>query len=78
MTYAATLVRSTVGEPIVPPPGRSCRGCELGWEHCHEAMLIHGTDELECTTPHDCRLAIELHMLTVDCADLWPACHCGE
>ncbi len=79
MTYAGTLVRPSAAALADASRDRLvCLSCERGWEHCHDAMVVHTDGEAECTASTACLLTVELHILRVGCADLQPQCRCGE
>jgi hypothetical protein len=78
VTYAGTLLALHPSEfADAPIQQHLCLACERDWEHCHDAMVVHSAADAECTDSA-CRLASQLHGLTVDCAQLQPPCRCGE
>ncbi|MGI8647906.1 MAG: hypothetical protein DLM55_08040 [Acidimicrobiales bacterium] len=52
-----------------------CGECAHDWDHCHYALVVHATGELECAEG-SCPLIAEVHSHVVACDELIPPCKC--
>jgi hypothetical protein len=56
-------------------PGRACRPCDAGEDHCHGVLIVHEDGCLECTSAGCVELSLVRHELVLCCPD--PALTCG-
>ena len=52
-----------------------CPECETAVAHCHGALIVHTTGELECTEA-GCSGRFEVHAWEAPCADVLGGCPC--
>ncbi len=50
-----------------------CAECQQDLEHCHGTAILHVDGAADCADDPDCRLAAELHLFVLSCAELTAA-----
>lgn len=53
----------------------ACRDCAGETDHCHEALIVHVDQTIECSGG-ECVAVTISHVHVIQCADLRPACGC--
>jgi hypothetical protein len=53
----------------------ACVECRQDLEHCHGTAILHVDGAADCSDDPDCRLAAELHLFVMSCAEV--DCGCG-
>ena len=55
----------------------TCSDCNGGWDHCHDALIIHTDGTAECAAGPGCPPTADIHGIRIPCADVSPPCGCA-
>lgn len=55
---------------------RQCRDCTAGHDHCHDTLIVHTSEWVECAGSAECDARTDRHTFVEYCSELRPACSC--
>ena len=54
-----------------------CRDCTSETDHCHETLIVHVDQTIECSGG-TCVATTVAHLHLIPCSELSPACRCDQ